>query len=1728
MCVNDVEATGLRLLHLTAGGWIDITTSDRVTEASVCGTTNSLGTFVLASAVSDDDGEPPSKDKKSARVSNVVSWNVDADGFWDDAANWSGGVVPGDGDTVIIDRPAGSYVITVRTPTANIQSVFATEQVSVISTLTIAATGTFDGGLFLSGTLTGTGSASLSGNSVWQTNGDTIISLAGGVDVLAGRTLTLTAGAYYFAHSLIDSPLQNHGTVVWTGGSLVLNNNTTVTNALGGLWDMQGDLTVASNNNGTASFSNFGTLRKSGGGGTLSLSGGNVAYTNSGTIDLQVGAIGVGTGGLTNSGLLQLAADTTFYLDHVTLLGSSTFGGIGTLHANGTTTLTGDITVTVPLIITGTVTGGGTLHLGAATTWQSNGDTIISLAGGVDVQATRTLTITAGAYYFVHSLIDSPLQNHGTVVWTGGYLILNNNTTVTNALGGLWDMQGDLTVASNNNGTASFSNFGTLRKSGGGGTLSLSGGNVAYTNSGTIDLQVGAIGVGTGGLTNSGLLQLAADTTFYLDHVTLLGSSTFGGIGTLHANGTTTLTGDITVTVPLIITGTVTGGGTLHLGAATTWQSNSDTTISLAGGVDVQATRTLTITAGAYYFAHYLIDSPLQNHGTVVWTGGYLILNNNTAVTNALGGLWDMQGDLTVASNNNGTASFSNFGTLRKSGGGGTLSLSGGNVAYTNSGTIDLQVGAIGVGTGGLTNSGLLQVATNTTFFLDHVTLLGSSTFTGTGTLHANGTTTLTGDVTVTAPLIITGTVTGGGTLHLGAATTWQSNSDTTISLAGGVDVQATRTLTITAGAYYFAHYLIDSPLQNHGTVVWTGGYLILNNNTAVTNALGGLWDMQGDLTVGSNNNGTASFSNFGTLRKSGGGGTLSLSGGNVAYTNSGTIDLQVGAISVGTGGLTNSGLLQLATDTTFYLDHVTLLGSSTFTGTGTLHANGTATVTGDVTLTAVAVLVTGTVTGTGTLHLGTTGTWQANGDTSISLAGGVDVMAGRTLTITAGAYYFAHYLIDAPLQNHGTVVWTGGYLILNNNTVVTNALGGLWDIEGSLTVGTNGAGSPSFVNNGVLLRTGTPNRLTINVPFTNTGTFDVRIGGPGGGQLDEFGGNAVNLGGTLNVHLINGLNPAPTDQFKVIDYASLSGVFATVTGDGFPSADACYNTPNAVFVCNIVTTKITPTITWGDPADIFFGTALSTTQLNAIASTPGTFAYTPAAGTTLNAGNNQLLQVLFTPTDTVHYNTATASAHINVVRATPTITWSNPAPIPYGTALSGTQLNATADTGGTFVYSPAAGTKLHAGNNQLLSVTFTPADTANYENANKSVTINVQSVPLNVTAANAGKFFGAPLPSFSVNYSGFVNGDTPANLGGTLSITTTATPTSPAGQYPITPGGLTSTDYIISFLPGTLTISPANSTTTLYVLPGTTGFLQPDILVAVVAPIAPGAGAPDGNVQFKDGTTVLGSSPIITSGLAYILVNGLAPGAHSLTAAYQGATNFAGSLSAPGSATVRPLANSTFTLLVPTTNPRAAGLPATLVAAVIPLAGGTPTGTVQFSEGSTVIGTANVVGSVATLNTTALGVGTHLLTAKYAGNATFASSASLPAAITIYSGAVPAATATTLAPSPNPSTLGQLVTLTATVTGGATTGSVNFYADGSLLLGTAPIANVGGSFKATLTTSTLPTGLHALSASYMGTAGFAASSSLPAVQTVQATTASMTEDLGPALEQVSKLLRVR
>jgi hypothetical protein len=81
---------------------------------------------------------------------------------------------------------------------------------------------------------------------------------------------------------------------------------------------------------------------------------------------------------------------------------------------------------------------------------------------------------------------------------------------------------------------------------------------------------------------------------------------------------------------------------------------------------------------------------------------------------------------------------------------------------------------------------------------------------------------------------------------------------------------------------------------------------------------------------------------------------------------------------------------------------------------------------------------------------------------------------------------------------------------------------------------------------------------------------------------------------------------------------------------------------------------QTTPVVSWNTPASVRYGTALTSAQLNATATIPGTFAYSPVAGAILDAGS-QSLSVTFTPTDTADYSTSTATVTLMVNQATPT-----------------------------------------------------------------------------------------------------------------------------------------------------------------------------------------------------------------------------------------------------------------------------------------------------------------------------------------------------------------------------------------------------------------------------------------------------------------------------------------
>ncbi|HLB10504.1 MAG TPA: MBG domain-containing protein, partial [Gemmatimonadaceae bacterium] len=113
--------------------------------------------------------------------------------------------------------------------------------------------------------------------------------------------------------------------------------------------------------------------------------------------------------------------------------------------------------------------------------------------------------------------------------------------------------------------------------------------------------------------------------------------------------------------------------------------------------------------------------------------------------------------------------------------------------------------------------------------------------------------------------------------------------------------------------------------------------------------------------------------------------------------------------------------------------------------------------------------------------------------------------------------------------------------------------------------------------------------------------------------------------------------------------------------------------------------------------------------------------------------------------------------------------------------------------------------------------ITVSGATSANYNITFASGKLTVTPAPLTITADDKSKVYGADLPANSVHYATFVNNDDPSKLGGTLAYTNSASAASPVigSPYSISPSGLTSTNYSITFVNGKLTVTPAPLTVT-------------------------------------------------------------------------------------------------------------------------------------------------------------------------------------------------------------------------------------------------------------------------------------------------------------------------
>jgi hypothetical protein len=255
-------------------------------------------------------------------------------------------------------------------------------------------------------------------------------------------------------------------------------------------------------------------------------------------------------------------------------------------------------------------------------------------------------------------------------------------------------------------------------------------------------------------------------------------------------------------------------------------------------------------------------------------------------------------------------------------------------------------------------------------------------------------------------------------------------------------------------------------------------------------------------------------------------------------------------------------------------------------------------------------------------------------------------------------------------------------------------------------------------------------------------------IGGPGQGVVNNGATSGISglygLAGVVNGATVQLF--ATSNTLNDLDQTYLYTITDTLSNTTPPGSSVVFTILAAApSDSNFKGVSLTPSIPNGDveitstPSGLAF-TSSGTGCAPGTYTTPQTLTWTPNSSCTLGVVSPQTaqgLQYAFSQwedgtTSTTHIVTApTTTAAFNAgFKIVPPITWPAPASIAFGSALSSEQLNATANIAGTFVYTPPAGTVLPVGNNQTLSVTFTPTDTTSY-----TMAIAINSI--SVTAAS-------------------------------------------------------------------------------------------------------------------------------------------------------------------------------------------------------------------------------------------------------------------------------------------------------------------------------------------------------------------------------------------------------
>lgn len=441
---------------------------------------------------------------------------------------------------------------------------------------------------------------------------------------------------------------------------------------------------------------------------------------------------------------------------------------------------------------------------------------------------------------------------------------------------------------------------------------------------------------------------------------------------------------------------------------------------------------------------------------------------------------------------------------------------------------------------------------------------------------------------------------------------------------------------------------------------------------------------------------------------------------------------------------------------------------------------------------------------------------------------------------------------------------------------------------------------------------------------------------------------------------------------------------------------------------------------------------------------------------------------------------TATVSATTAVTSGTVTF-YDGATAIGAGTVGSNSKASFTTSTltGGTHSITAKfmGDTSNNASTSTAIQQIITKADATISAGANPTTITVGQSTTLTATVASPN----GPAPTGTIT---FANGVTILGSGsidgsGTFSLPTTA----------LTPG----TDTVTATYSGddytaggrTTTVVTVNQLTTVTTLgsDGTPSNAGSAVTLTATVTMTPGqtaVGAITGNVTFYDGGSPL-QTVTLTNGVATLSTTALTVATHTLTAKFNGSTNYDVSTSQPFTQVVQST-NSSVALQVSAHN-ILAGQSVTLTGTVTAIGVVRPTGQITFLDGGSTINTVSINGQdIGIISLSTLAVGTHSITATYSGDSNYAGFTSSPETVTVALGTP----TLTLSSSTLHTTYNTPITLSMNLT---SNGVLQSNSHVTLLDNGSPLntATVNGSGNASFTTSTLVVGTHTITAQFAG-----------------------------------------